>query len=1449
MMKRTFIRGLFSVVAALFVASATAAGKVEVTGDTSHGTVTSTTEGVLVTVTVTPAEGYYIRKSDITATKAFMPVAAAPRRSSVPVADELTLVGADPEDLSQARTYTITLPGEEYDVLLDVRYFNRNAITESMVSLSETVFVYNGKEQRPTVFVRGLTENKDYTLTYSNLNSQETGEYTVTVKGRSAWSGTITRTYKIFAGGKVEVNNSITGGTIATAIDGLTVTLTVTPADGYYIRKQDIQVAKTFMPMAANSRRAISVADLLTLEGEDPSDLSLPRTYTAQLPGWEYNAYADAVFTMRTNLTDDMVRLSSTEFPYNGTDQKPQVTVRGLTEGVDYLLSFNGSSWSDVGTYSLTVTGRSTWKGTVSKTYSITKVPAVVSQKPEALSLIYTKETQTLVKAGDAIGGTMLYSLDGASFTSSLPSATAANTYTVYYKVQGDANHTDSQPQSISATIGKKDVVISGIVAQDKVYDGTTAVTLVYDGVVYGGLVEGDMLTLMAEGAFSDADAGADKPVAISHLTLGGASIANYQLAAEGQQTLTTATISKAASSVVKVPVALSLIYTGLAQTLAEPGEGAGGVMQYSLSADGPFAEAVPTGTAAGSYTLYYMVQGDGNHLNTAVASISVTIAGKVVDTPVIDLDEPTFVYDGQPKRPSVTVKDGETVIPATEYEVVYESNVNVGDAKVVITDVEGGNYIVSGQATFSIVKADAMITKEPVALSLIYTGAPQTLIVAGESLDGSLLYSIDGISYHTGLPTGTHAGEYTVYYKVQGDANHSDTQPQSVSATIGKKDIVISGIVAQDKVYDGTTAVTLVYDSVIYGGIVEGDVLTVTAEGAFSDADAGADKAVAISHLTLGGASIANYQLATEGQQTLATAIISKAASSVTKVPVALSLTYTGFAQTLAEPGEGAGGVMQYSLSADGPFAEAVPTGTAAGSYTLYYMVQGDGNHLNTAVASISVTIAGKVVDMPVIDFDEPTLVYDGQPKCPSVTVKDGETVIPATEYEVVYESNVNVGDAKVVITDVKGGNYVVSGEAVFSIVKADPVVTTTPKALELDYNGEPQVLISAGEAIGGVLVYSLDGESYDTVLPTAIEPALYTVYYKVIGDDNHLDSEVSTASAVIRPQQLLYASGNEANADIVVDDDGNVNVVINELPEGFFDGTAELPTTLVDENSTEYGVTEVASEAFEDMPSDIIVVLPEGVSTTEGVTNVVNGDGTCETMDLTDITDFNLPIDVEAENVVYVREVQEETFTVCLPYDCDVPDNATAYVLKDTDEDGLSFEEHDGQLEAYQPYVLTVQQPVETRRRSGGNDSSQTVTLSAMNVVLSCSADEGTIQKNNYILCGSVRSMTHAEGFEKKVYIMQPDYSWRMTASSDPVMAQEQYLAPFQAYLLYTGSEEPQEVSSSFVESVTGVKLTNIHRKVEQDGWYSLEGYKLAARPTHKGIYLRHGKKIVLK
>ena len=1436
MMKRTIIRGLFSVVAALFVVSATAAGKVEVMGDTSHGTVTSTVDGAVITLTVIPAEGYYIRKSDITATKAFMPMAEAPRRSSVPVADELTLVGADPEDLSQARTYTITLPGEEYDVLLDVKYSTRNTITESMVSLSETVFVYNEKEQSPTVFVRGLTENRDYTVTYGNPNSMATGDYTVTVKGRSAWMGTITRSYKIFAGGKAEVNNSITGGTIATAVDGLTVTLTVTPADGYYIRKEDVIVEETFMPVSSRANRTVPVPGRLELNGDDPDDLSLPRTYTAQIPGWEYSVLVNATFTERQVVTGNMVKLSASSFVYNGSDQKPVVTVTGLTEGKDYLLDFAGTSWSDVGTYSLTVTGRSTWKNVVTKTYIITKAPSVVTVTPEPLSLTYTGAPQTLIAAGDAIGGTLLYSLDNSSYQTTLPAGTAAGAYTVYYKVQGDSNHKDTEAKTVTVTIAKKAITISGITAQDKVFDCTTVATLSYDQVVYDGIVDGDALTVTATGTFADANVGTNKNVTITELTLGGTSVANYQLAAEGQQNLATASIT---------PRSIE---------------------------------------------------------NATIADI------------------PSAVYTGEAIMPEVSVTlDGVQLISGTDFSVSYADNINVGTATATVTGQ--GNYQGTATRTFQITKAGAVVVAVPKSLVLTYTGVEQALVEAGEAAGGTMLYSLDGELFAAEIPTSTATGSYTVYYKVQGDANHEDTEPQSIIAVIGKKDITISGIQAQDKVYDGTTVVTLSYDAVVFGGIVEGDVLTITATGTFADANVGTSKEVAITEPTLGGTSVANYQLATEGQQTLATATITPrsiegavlsdiAALSYTGEPLtpAVSVTldgttliaetdyliayannvnvgeatltvtgignyqgsvqttftitsimavitiapqpqtlvYNGEAQQLVTAGEADGGTMAYSL--DGmDYQSAIPTGVDAKTYTVYYKVQGDSNHTDSEPASVCVTIGPKEVLQPTILLGTSDYMYDGTAKEPDVTVMDGETVIAASEYAVGYANNINAGEATVTVTDREGGNYMVNGSAIFTISKAPSVITQDPQPLALDYTEEAQTLIVAGEAAGGTLVYSQDGELFTTELPVGTDAGVYTIYYKVQGDNNHTDTEVYTLKSSITPV-LVDESGTEVDADFIENEGGDIEVVINTLPGDFWEDTSVIPSTVSDGDGNEYDVTQVSAEAFEEMPTDVIVVLPEGMSTTEGVTNVINGDGTCETLDLTEVSGYNVPIDVEVETVVYDREVTGGSTTVCLPYDLPVPENTTAYALDDTDSEGVTLKECEGVLEANQPYVLVVEKTSDARRRAG-DEASSVVNLGASNVTISHSAEEGSVVKNNFTLCGTVRSMTHEEGLAKKAYIMQPDKSWRMTASSDPAMAKEQYLAPFQAYLLYTGEGELEEVSTTFESSTTGVLTVKPGTpQSSKEGWYDLMGRKLTSKPTKKGLYIYQGRKVNL-
>ena len=101
---------------------------------------------------------------------------------------------------------------------------------------------------------------------------------------------------------KVEIV-SLTNGTITSSLEGQTCTLTVTPAAGYYISKDDITVQKTVTP-GAKTRGDINVAENLSLTGDDPAALSAARTYTFTIPEG-YNAYVTAKFTACTKINLD----------------------------------------------------------------------------------------------------------------------------------------------------------------------------------------------------------------------------------------------------------------------------------------------------------------------------------------------------------------------------------------------------------------------------------------------------------------------------------------------------------------------------------------------------------------------------------------------------------------------------------------------------------------------------------------------------------------------------------------------------------------------------------------------------------------------------------------------------------------------------------------------------------------------------------------------------------------------------------------------------------------------------------------------------------------------------------------------------------------------------------------------------------------------------------------
>ena len=269
---------------------------------------------------------------------------------------------------------------------------------------------------------------------------------------------------------------------------------------------------------------------------------------------------------------------------------------------------------------------------------------------------------------------------------------------------------------------------------------------------------------------------------------------------------------------------------------------------------------------------------------------ISSSIATYVYN-PDITWSETSFVYDGTEHVPTVTsVKVGENVVPEAEYSISCTNKINAGKATLTLTDAEENDYYVSGSTTFTIDQRTATLTWTDTSLPYNKTQQKPTATVGN-------LVTGDECTVTVTVPDGDGitVGEYTATATVLSNKNYELPTEKTQTFNIVQKDIIISGITAANKVYDKTTTATLGYTNVTFGGKADGDVLTITATGAFEDANAGEGKTVNISGLTLDGESIANYKLAETGQQTTATANITQRDVTVISGITAENKVYDG--------------------------------------------------------------------------------------------------------------------------------------------------------------------------------------------------------------------------------------------------------------------------------------------------------------------------------------------------------------------------------------------------------------------------------------------------------------------------------------------------------------------------------------------------------------------------
>ena len=89
---------------------------------------------------------------------------------------------------------------------------------------------------------------------------------------------------------------------------------------------------------------------------------------------------------------------------------------------------------------------------------------------PTAKNLTYTGSAQALVNAGSTTGGELQYSLNGSSWSTTVPTGTDAKSYTVYYKVVSDNSYSGVDPQSVSVTINPKTVSSPDITLNTSTY-------------------------------------------------------------------------------------------------------------------------------------------------------------------------------------------------------------------------------------------------------------------------------------------------------------------------------------------------------------------------------------------------------------------------------------------------------------------------------------------------------------------------------------------------------------------------------------------------------------------------------------------------------------------------------------------------------------------------------------------------------------------------------------------------------------------------------------------------------------------------------------------------------------------------------------------------------------------------------------------------------------------
>ena len=558
-----------------------------------------------------------------------------------------------------------------------------------------------------------------------------------------------------------------------------------------------------------------------------------------------------------------------------------------------------------------------------------------------------------------------------------------------------------------------------------------------------------------------------------------------------------------------------------------------------------------------------------------------------------------------------------------------------------------------------------------------------------------------------------------------------------------------------------------------------------------------------------------------------------------------------------------GNGGKLTFTTEGNNPGKLEMTSGEAA---TVIENISAVLFNQNLAILSGAINETTMVVGTPV----KPIVDESGQTTTVQVGGESGDNLDNIVIEEVLY--TLGEGDHSTDETDNSLLlNNTMAGEDIQTII--DNYAPGTPEFAEhfsgitfMVPAGYGNVIVNAKTGEDGILnvkigsqtPYAIKGimELTETTIPYACQEATYVYIYNasdvVLESRDHRAGKKTTVtiglSSVGVNASGIQVSNNDggnigsdliylSDADVEYDDENATLKAINsEVNSIYEESFVTFPfLKYIDLRNTNITGIKVSREegAFKGVSKNTFIYVPAGNTTDEA--NVIIGN-ICESVvldaNMEEDEAFGLSENFVAGSIEYDRIFsKDEVATIYLPFDIaneDRDEFGTFYTIEKMENGKLKVVEETNGIKAHTPYIFKA-----------ATDNTQLYNFNVTEIGMPDEAEARSAVENTPELVGCYETF----------YVETENDVFRLATDAGNTqfvrMNIDEEVKPFQAYLKADTTRDELTVTD---KDITGINQLYDNNNNKMDSYYNLAGQRVVM-PTEKGVYVRNGRKTVIR